>query len=244
MKTTGNTILITGGATGIGLSMAAAFLQAGNRVIVCGRRETKLHEAKRQLPALETEVCDVADPEDRQMLYEWTTSRFPDLNVLINNAGVQNPIDFLNEPAAISYDDEIAINFDAPVRLAALFIPHFIRRPEAAIINVSSGLAFAPLAIMPVYCATKAALHSFSMSLRHQLKDTCIRVVEVVPPMVDTELDRGARENRGQLQRGIHPDEVGRAVIEGIADDRAEILVGMAASLRVEGEKMFGLMNR
>ena len=244
MKTTGNTILITGGATGIGLAMASALLDAGNRVIVCGRREVKLHEAKRLLPALETEMCDVADPEDRQVLFEWTTSRFPELNILINNAGVQSHVDFRDGPGALKGDSEIAINFEAPVQLAALFIPHLKERPEAAIVNVSSGLAFAPLAIMPVYCATKAALHSFTISLRHQLRDTSIRVMEVVPPMVDTELDRGARADRGQMVRGIHPDEVGSATIDGLANDRAEVLVGMAASLRVEGEKMFGLMNR
>ena len=244
MKTNGNTILITGGATGIGFSLADAFVEFGNRVLICGRREAKLREAKSKLPQLETMVCDVINSGDRQALFRWATTQFPDLNILVNNAGIQRQIDFTKGPQALSDgENEIAANFEAPIHLTALFIPHLLRQRDAAIMNVTSGLGFTLLAILPVYCATKAAMHSFSLSLRHQLRATSIRVFELIPPTVDTELDRGAREQRNQKDRGIHPDEVARAALQGLSGDQDEIVIGAAERLKADPAKMCPMIN-
>lgn len=244
MKTIGQTVLITGGATGIGFALAQAFVKAGNRVIICGRREHKLQEAKLKLPQVETKTCDVSNPQDRQDLFQWTVSKFKDLTVLINNAGIQRQIDFKQGTFdLLNREDEIAPNFEAPVQLSALFIPHLLKHQEAALVNVTSGLAFTPLSVVPIYCATKAALHSFTLSLRHQLSDTSIKVFEVAPPIVDTELDKGAREERQQEDRGIAPEEVAKAVLEGLIDDQFEIVIGMANNLRLDPEKMFHIIN-
>jgi uncharacterized oxidoreductase len=248
VKTSGRTVLITGGATGIGLALAEAFLERDSRVLICGRREKALAAAKKRHAALHTFPCDVSDPEGRRSLYRWATGEFPELSVLVNNAGIQRQLDFsrgIEEPAP--GENEIRINLEAPVYLSALFLPHLMSRNEAAIVNVSSGLAFIPIAILPVYCATKAAVHSFSLSLRRQLTGTAVRVVEVIPPTVDTELDRGARGARGQTDRGIAPEEVARATLEGMEQDLYEIAVGVAQGLvtasRTSFEQVFSRMN-
>jgi uncharacterized oxidoreductase len=246
MKTSGNTILITGGATGIGFCMAQAFLGAGNQVLACGRRESKLSEAQGRLPALKTRACDVASEEGRESLASWAASL--GVNVLINNAGMQRMVDFTRGLAALAEgDNEIRCNLEGPVYLTARLVPHLLKAKEAAILNVSSALGFVPMAIMPVYCATKAALHSFSVSLRHQLSATVIKVFEVIPPTVDTELDRGARARRGQTHRGIAPEEVAQAVLQGMGEDRFEIPVGMATNLvsgsRTDFDQLFQSMN-
>ncbi|HKP95410.1 MAG TPA: SDR family NAD(P)-dependent oxidoreductase [Fibrobacteria bacterium] len=188
MKTDSNTVLITGGASGIGFALAEKFLQAGNTVIICGRRVEKLQEAKTRHPRLHTFLCDVADPEERVALYVRTTRDFPDLNVVVNNAGIQQRIPLRTMPAWEAMRQELAINLDAPIHLSALFIPHLEKKRDAAIVNVTSGLAFSPLANVPVYSATKAALRSFTLSLRHQLAGTSVSVVEIIPPAVDTDL--------------------------------------------------------
>jgi uncharacterized oxidoreductase len=249
MKTQGNTVLITGGATGIGFSLAEAFVKAGNQVVVCGRRETKLRDAKTKLPQVYTKVCDLSKNDERRLLYEWTRSNFNEVNILVNNAGIQRMIDLkkgINELSA--GEDEIEVNLKACVHLSALFIPSFLKKKEAAIINVSSGLCFVPIAIMPVYCATKAAIHSFTLSLRHQLRDTSMKVFEVIPPTVDTELDKGARAQRGQEDRGIPPVEVAKATLKAVENDQYEVPVGMAENLRTGArtnpEQVFQNMNR
>jgi uncharacterized oxidoreductase len=144
-------------------------------------------------------------------------------------------------------EDEIGINFTAPVHLSALFIPHLLRQAESAIINVSSGLGFIPLTLVPVYCATKAAVHSFTLSLRHQLRHTKIKVFEIIPPTVDTELDLGARKKRQQDYRGIPPMEVVESALAGIGKDEFEIPIGQAQGLRSvisqEADQIFQHMN-
>ncbi|PZE21609.1 SDR family oxidoreductase [Paenibacillus xerothermodurans] len=189
MKRDGNTVLITGGASGIGLALAERFLKTGNTVIVCGRRHEKLQEAATTFPGLHIKVCDVSDTSQRQELLEWATREFPQLNVLINNAGIQQRVDLLDAKDEWEYyQKEIQSNFDAPVHLTMLFVPHLRKQQHAAIINVSSGLAITPGAWVPIYSATKAALHSFTVSLRIQLADTGVEVLEVLPPAVNTDL--------------------------------------------------------
>lgn len=246
MTLTGNTILITGGATGIGLDLAKEFLKRGNQVLVCGRREEKLAEAKAQAPGLQTRICDIANADERKALAEWAIAN--GVNILINNAGMQREIDFTRGLTALTEgDDEIAINFSGTVYLTAILTPHLIKQGNAAILNVSSGLGFIPLTMMPIYCATKAAIHSFTISLRHQLAPTGVKVMEIIPPTVDTELDRGARAKRGQTDRGITVEQLTDEVMKGLEEDRPEIAIGMAANLiagsKANFEAIFQRMN-
>jgi uncharacterized oxidoreductase len=234
MNIEGNTILITGGATGIGFALAEILSKAGNEVVICGRRQHRLLEAQDRLPNIHIKTCDVADAEARTTLFEWAVANFPNLNILVNNAGIQRQIDFLTGTKdLLSGENEIETNLQAPVYLSALFIPHLMKQSEAAIVNISSGLGFIPLAIMPIYCATKAAVHSFSLSLRHQLRNTTIKVFEIIPPTVDTELDKGARGRRGQEDRGIKPEEVAEATLKALKEDEFEAAVGDAQFLRM-----------
>ncbi len=265
MRIQGNTILITGGATGIGLAfntiltgiglaLADSFIERGNEVVVCARTEEHLNQAKERLPTLRIRKCDLSRESERRDLHDWMISSFPEVNILINNAGIQRMIDFkkgladLDRHKAIDGEDEIEINFRAYVHLAAAFISDFMGRSEAAIVNVSSGLAFIPLTIMPIYCATKAAIHSFSVSLRHQLRGTPIKVFEIIPPTVDTELDKGARAARGQEDRGIPPTLVAKEALPRMERNEYEITVGRAenirAASRTDFDRMFGNMNR
>ena len=188
MDVQGHTILITGGASGIGLAFAERFLGAGNDVVICGRRADKLEEARAKHRALRTRVCDVSDPEQRVKLAAWAFSQFPKLDVLVNNAGVQSRLDLVANPDWATMHQEIATNLEAHIHLATLFLPWLVKQAHAAILNVTSGLAFVPRAAVPVYCATKAAMRSFTLSLRHQLAGTSVEVVEIIPPAVDTDL--------------------------------------------------------
>jgi uncharacterized oxidoreductase len=231
---TNNTILITGGATGIGLALAAAFIDKGNTVIVCGRRLEKLEAAKRLLPTLIICQCDVGDLEERRNLYDFCVKNYPNINVLINNAGMQREINFLKgEAHYLNGDSEVSINLEACFHLTSLFAPHFARQKEAAFINVSSGLGLVPLVITPVYSATKAALHSFSISLRKQCEQTPIKVFEILPPIVDTDLDRGARDKRGQTDKGISAEQVAVQSLKALANDTFEIPIGIVKVLRI-----------
>src|SRR6478735_1186590 len=222
MNLAGNTVLITGGASGIGLAFAERFLKAGSKVIICGRREEKLMEAQVRFPGLQTRVCDVASETDRIALFDWASQEFPDLNVLVNNAGIQLRTDLANTQLSWKeQQNEIAINFEAPVHLATLFIPFLKKQKDAVIINVSSGLAFTPGAFAPVYSATKAALHSFTQSLRYQLTTTPIEVIEVAPPAVQTDLSAP-----GLHTFGVPLEEFGDAVFEKLKSGEPEFGYG------------------
>ena len=249
MKTGGNTVLITGGATGIGFSLAEAFVNAGNKVIICGRRESKLSEAKDKLPQIQTTICDVSKKKERESLYNWVKDNYKDLNILVNNAGIQKMINLKKGTQDLfSGENEIETNFTAPVHLSAYFIPLLLKQNEAAIINVSSGLGFVPIAAMPVYCATKAGIHSFTISLRHQLRDAPIKVFEIVPPAVDTELGKGTTEEGEQEYRGIPPSEVAKATLKALEKDEYELVIGEAKDLvigaRNNPEQVFQNLNQ
>lgn len=232
MNLSGNTVLITGGATGIGFAMAAAFSAAGSEVIICGRREDKLTEAQRLIPALHIRQCDVGAEADRNALAEWAHGQFPHLNILINNAGIQRDIDFKKGIGDyLNGENEIGINLEAPIALSGLFIPFLTGNDNASIINVSSGLGFIPSSRMPVYSATKAGLHAFSMALRHQIAQTGITVVEVIPPAIDTELNPAGRTQRGNYRAGVTAEEFVDAVMAGLQKGLVEIGYGMTANL-------------
>lgn len=233
MKLSGNTILITGGSTGIGLSLAESFLSLGNEVIICGRREDKLIEAQKKHSNLHIKVCDVANGNDQKELFEWATTHFPNLNILINNAGIQRDIDLTKGVQdLIEGDSEIKINLETPILLTAIFIPHLMLQSESAVINVSSGLAFMPMARVPIYCATKAALHTYTILLRKQLLQTGIKIFEVIPPMVDTELNKEGRAKNNLQFRGINSDEYVASVIRGLAEDEYEIYYGLTENIK------------
>ena len=249
METSGNTVLVTGGATGIGFALAQAFVSSDNRVLICGRRAARLEEAQRKLPQIQVMQCDLTEQTGRESLVNWVKERYPEINVLVNNAGIQRAIDLRQGLAELLRgDDEIRVNLVAPVYLSACFAPILMQRKEAAIINVSSGLAFVPIAAMPVYCATKAAVHSFSVSLRHQLRGTAVKVFEIIPPAVDTELGMGSTQPAGQTHGGIPPSDVATETMRALQDDEYEIAVGRAKSLaegpRQDFEKRFQQMNR
>jgi uncharacterized oxidoreductase len=248
MKISGNTVLITGGATGIGYAMAESFLEAGNAVIICGRREERLLEAQKKHPDFHIKVCNVAEEAGRRTLVEWITTTFGNLNILVNNAGVQRDIDFTKGIAEfLAGENEIKINLEAPIVLSGLFIPYLIGKKEAAIINVSSGLGFVPIARMPVYSATKAGMHAFSMALRQQLLKLGIKVFEVVPPMVDTELNPEGRAKRGNFKVDLKPEEFVASVMKGFKNDVFEIgygaTEGFIKASRAELDKSFQQMN-
>ena len=234
MKWNGNTILITGGATGIGLALAESLLTRENTVIVCGRSVRTLQAARAALPGLITCRCDVSDASGRRDLIEWLASNYPRLNVLVNNAGVQYRPDFAaGSVKAAKVAEEIGINLLTPILLSAELLPMFKAQPAAAIINVTSALAVCPIAAMPVYCATKAALHSFTMSLRHQLAATAVRVIELVPPMVDTALG-GVAGGAGAMTAR----EFAMEALAGLERGETEVLVGGARKLREQGESI------
>jgi len=223
MKITGNTVLITGGASGIGLSIAKVFLENVNTVIVCGRNIIKLDQVRKQYPGIHTFRCDVSSPVELNQMFEYVTSSFPSLNILVNNAGIQYRYDFLEDESALQkIDAEIDINFKAVARLTKIVLPNLVRASEAAIINVSSFLGIVPKSSAPIYCATKAALHAFSKSLRYQLQGTPVKVFEIITPLVDTDMTRGREDDAGKMS----PDILAREVIRKIEMDDYEIKPG------------------
>jgi uncharacterized oxidoreductase len=188
MNITGNTILITGGGSGIGRALAEAFHKAGNQVIISGRREALLHEVTSANPGMEALLLDIQDKDDVAAFARQAIESFPELNVVIHNAGIMRSEavaagDFLD-----TAEETIATNLLGPIRLTAALLPHLQTRPHAAIVTVSSGLAFVPLATTPAYSASKSAIHAWSMALREQLKKTSVEVIEIAPPYVQTEL--------------------------------------------------------
>jgi uncharacterized oxidoreductase len=242
MQLSGNVVLITGGGSGIGLGLARRFLEAGSEVIICGRREEALREAQAAHPGLRVRAADVSTEAGRIELAEWAVRECPRLNVLVNNAGVQRyPLLTQPEPWG-PVDEEIAINFAAPVHLSMLFLPHLLQQAAPAILNVTSGLSFVPLANAPVYCATKAAMHSFTLSLRRQLAGTPVQVVEVIPPAVNTDLG-----GPGLHTFGVNLDEFLDAVVPRIAAGEEEVAYGFAQqssrATREELDRMFERMN-
>jgi len=248
MKLSGNTVLITGGATGIGLAMAEAFLRAGSEVIICGRKEEKLLKAKKMHSGLHIKTCDVTDLVDCKALVQWIAASFQRFNVLVNNAGVQRDIDFTGGvDAYLNGESEIKVNLEAPIILSALFIPLLIGKSEAAIINVSSGLAFVPAARMPVYSATKAGMHAFSMGLRQQLSKLGIKVFEIVPPAVDTDLNPEGRAQQGNFKPSLRAEQFVAALMPRLEGDVFEIGYGMTAEMlsasRSDLDKRFREMN-
>ena len=237
MKISSNKILITGGASGIGLGLTERFLKESNIVIIVGRRESVLKEAVDKYPSVIAKVADLSVESERVSLFEWVAKEHPDLNVLVNNAGIQNWMNVTDDDFFSKAKTEIDVNIEAPLHLTQLFIK---LKSLDTILNVTSGLSFVPLTKVPVYSATKAFFHSFTLSLRHLLKSRNIEVIEVIPPALNTDLGG----------KGLHDQAppVG-AFIESIFDQlkegKSELTFGFSESLAKAGpEDLKNTFNR
>lgn len=231
MKLSDNTVLVTGGGSGIGLALASAFATRGNRVIVCGRNAAKLAAVRAENSAIDTFPCDIASDQDQHRLVEHITQKYPNLNVLINNAGIQHNYDFSDTRSHTGLiEEEVNINLLAHLKLTDRFLPTLMRRPSAAIVNITSALAVVPKQSAPIYCATKAAMHSFTKTLRYQLEDTSVRVFEIVPALVDTDMTQGRGKGK------ITPEALAAEALRGIESDKYEI--------RIEKTKILFALNR
>ncbi len=220
MKLSNNKILITGGATGIGLGLTERFIQENNTVIICGRREAMLQEVAEKFPSVITKVCDLSNEADRIELYNWISENHNDLNVLINNAGVQNWMNIADDNFYQKATTEITTNVLAPIHLSTLFTN---LKSLNTIINVTSGLSFVPLAKVPVYSATKAFFHSFTISLRYMLKSKNIEVIEMIPPALNTDLGgKGLHDGQPAVSDFVE------AVFQQMKEGKTELTFGFS----------------
>ncbi|MFP1984760.1 SDR family oxidoreductase [Lonsdalea quercina] len=187
MQMTGNTLLITGGGSGIGRGLAEVFHRAGNQVVIAGRDESRLRKVASAHAGMAYLVLDQRSPDGVEAFVQALTARFPTLNGVINNAGIQRR-EVVTERDWQTVQETISTNLLGPIYLTTALLPHLLRQPCAAILNVTSELAFLPQAVTPTYCASKAALHSYTQSLRFQLRDSAVQVIEIIPPWVQTDL--------------------------------------------------------
>jgi uncharacterized oxidoreductase len=237
MNLSGNTILITGGSSGIGFEFAKQLSQMGNTVIITGRNKDKLSKAKQMIPELHVIPSDVSSPAEINALFKKVTAEHPKLNVLINNAGIMRQINLHSSSSeGESITQEIETNLNGPILMVQAFLEHLKTQPAGAIVNVTSGLAFVPLPTAPVYCSTKAALHSFTLSLRAQLKKTKVKVFEVAPPATATDMMNGHDPKDMEGITIMNCDEMVKVSLKAMKADCLEIRPGQANQLK--------LMNR
>ena len=239
MEISNNKILITGGASGIGLGLTERFISENNTVIICGRRESVLKEVSDRFPSVITRVFDLSVENERIALFQWVKDEHSDLNVLVNNAGIQQWMDIADTDFFQRAKDEIATNIEAPLHLTSLFIN---LESLKTILNVTSGLSFAPLTKVPVYSATKAFFHSFTLSMRHLLKSKGIEVIEVIPPALNTDLGgKGLHDAAPPVSDFIH------AIFEQLKDGKTELTFGfsemMAKASQEDLRNAFNRMN-
>ncbi|HYL85442.1 MAG TPA: SDR family NAD(P)-dependent oxidoreductase [Candidatus Angelobacter sp.] len=233
MKMQSNTILITGGTSGIGKGLAEAFHRLGNQVVITGRREERLRSIAAANPGMRYFPMDVADPQSVSSTSAKILGEFPALNCVFNNAGIQNRHDFasgqpVNDAAILA---EVQTNLLGLIRVTLEFLPQLKKQPDAVLLNVSSGLAFVPMAVFPVYCATKAAVHSFTLTLRQQLRNSGMRVIELIPPYVATELGGPSKPPAPGALRQMPLETFVAETMKELAGDADEIAIGGAKNL-------------
>lgn len=235
MELNNNTILITGGTSGFGYEFAARLLDLGNTVIITGRDQAKLDQTKMKLPKIHTFQSDVSDPGQIEKLYTQVTSQFPELNMLINNAGEMRKISLHDMSIdLLNITRELEINLMGPIRMVQQFLPYFKKKKSAAILNVTSGISMVPLPISPIYGASKSGLRSYTQSLRVQLKNTSIKVFELTAPGANTPLNDKFTSTEGYNEKMMmEPDKLIAVAIKGLQNDTYEIYPGMARILRI-----------
>ena len=229
MQMTGNTIFITGGGSGIGRGLAEAFHKLGNQVIISGRRQSALAETIAANPGMKSVELDVQSLESIASVAKKLIAEYPALNVVINNAGMMkmDGVQGVIDDAVVT--DTIRTNLVGPIRMTSALIEHLKAQPHAVVAYTTSGLAFTPLAMAATYCATKAALHSFILSQRYLLKDTAVKVLEIAPPYVQTELGGERQKNDPQA---MPLDEYIAETMKVLGTDEEEIVVQRAKMLR------------
>jgi uncharacterized oxidoreductase len=237
MKLSNNKILITGGATGIGLGLTERFIKENNTVIICGRRAEALKEVSDKFPVVITKVCDLSNEAERVELYNWIAKEHSDLNVLVNNAGIQNWMDVSDKDFYDRASTEISTNILAPIHLTNLFLN---LRSLQTVMNVTSGLAFVQLTKVPVYCATKAFFHSFTLSLRHLLRSKNIEVIEIIPPALNTDLGgKGLHDEHPPVSEFID------SIFSQLKEGKTELTFGFSAMLvKATPDVISGMFNK
>ena len=242
MKLDHKTVLITGGTSGIGRELAREMLKRGNVVIVTGRDQARLDAVRRDLTGVHIFRSDAADSAAIKELCEDVLARFPSLDTLVNNAGIMRNLNLADSRDLMDVTREIAINLSGPVQMVQRFLPHLKTRPGALIVNVSSGLAFLPFPAAPIYCATKAAIHSYTQSLRVQLEGSGVTVVELAPPGTETPLFRGEFEREMKGEKAMDPNVLAQRAILGIEAGKLEIRPGVATVLNIMSRVAPGFM--
>ncbi|WP_320199161.1 SDR family oxidoreductase [Agrobacterium sp. rho-13.3] len=248
MNLTGNTVLITGGGSGIGRALAEAFHALGNQVIISGRRAAVLEEVTKANPGMAWLSMDATDAEGIRTFADQLIAAHPDLNVVINNAGIMKNEHIKAAPDYLDIAEEtIATNLLAPIRLTAALLPHFLQKPRAAVLTVSSGLAFVPMVATPTYSATKSAIHAYSVALREQLKGTSVEVIEIVPPYVQTTLQG---DHQATDERAMPLDAYISEVMDILTNrpDEKEVVVERCKPLRFAAQngnfdQVFAMVN-
>lgn len=233
MKLSNRTILITGGTSGIGLELAKQLSGRGNTILITGRDQQKLSAAERTVPGVHAFKSDASNPADIEVLYRGIREQFPGLDTLINNAGIMRNLDLNQDRELTDVTKEIAINLTGPIQMIQQFLPHLRTQSNALIINVSSGLAFVPFPLSPVYSAAKAAIHAYTRCLRVQLKGTGVTVVELAPPGVETPLFRAEFAEAMRGQKGMRVDVLAKKAIVGIEGGKTEIRPGLSNVLNL-----------
>lgn len=247
MNLEGNKILITGASKGIGLGFLERLVEK-NEILAVSRNLENLEMLKEKYPSIDIFACDLSEPYERERLASYIEVNFRRMNVLINNAGIQKYFDLSEENIDFGDFDEIRLNLEAPIHLNNLLLGTLRLNENSVIINVSSGLAFHTMASVPIYSATKAALHSYTKSLRHALKNDGIKVVEIIPPAVDTELNFEGRQERG-IKFDLKVPEFCDDIIQKLATDAdevafADMMDDINNKTKKDREKIFEFMNR